>query len=93
MIAIDKTAEKVKKISQNAALLKLNCIKTFCYDSTKALATDKTECGQGNIFFFIFIGYLQKGTMASFVAVLKTILLILMDYFYAINSASFIKNV
>ncbi|KAL8165101.1 UNVERIFIED_CONTAM: putative methyltransferase nsun6 [Gekko kuhli] len=47
VIAIDKIADKVKKISQNAALLKLNCIKTFCYDSTKALATDQTECGRG----------------------------------------------
>nr|XP_056713601.1 tRNA (cytosine(72)-C(5))-methyltransferase NSUN6 [Euleptes europaea] len=47
VIAMDKIADKVKKIRQNAALLKLNCIKTFCYDSTKALAADQTECGQG----------------------------------------------
>ncbi|XP_060104381.1 tRNA (cytosine(72)-C(5))-methyltransferase NSUN6 isoform X1 [Heteronotia binoei] len=47
VIAIDKIADKVKKISQNAALLKLNCIKTFCYDSTKTLATGQTECEKG----------------------------------------------
>nr|XP_028605670.1 putative methyltransferase NSUN6 isoform X1 [Podarcis muralis]XP_028605671.1 putative methyltransferase NSUN6 isoform X1 [Podarcis muralis]XP_028605673.1 putative methyltransferase NSUN6 isoform X1 [Podarcis muralis]XP_028605674.1 putative methyltransferase NSUN6 isoform X1 [Podarcis muralis]XP_028605675.1 putative methyltransferase NSUN6 isoform X1 [Podarcis muralis]XP_028605676.1 putative methyltransferase NSUN6 isoform X1 [Podarcis muralis]XP_028605677.1 putative methyltransferase NSUN6 len=43
VIALDKTAEKVKKIKQNAALLKLNCIKAFCYDGTKALAIGKGE--------------------------------------------------
>ncbi|XP_048366626.1 tRNA (cytosine(72)-C(5))-methyltransferase NSUN6 [Sphaerodactylus townsendi] len=47
VIAMDKIADKVKKIGQNAALLQLNCIKTFCYDSTKALTTNQTECGQG----------------------------------------------
>ncbi|XP_061442342.1 tRNA (cytosine(72)-C(5))-methyltransferase NSUN6 isoform X2 [Rhineura floridana] len=46
VIALDKIADKVKKIMQNAALLKLNCIKTFCYDGIKALATGKREDGQ-----------------------------------------------
>lgn len=47
-MALDKIADKVKRIEQNAALLKLNCIKTFSYDATKALATNKREDGQGN---------------------------------------------
>ncbi|XP_054847441.1 tRNA (cytosine(72)-C(5))-methyltransferase NSUN6 isoform X2 [Eublepharis macularius] len=46
VIAMDKTADKVKKIRQNAALLKLNCIKVFCCDSTKALASDQREFEQ-----------------------------------------------
>ncbi|XP_062983580.1 tRNA (cytosine(72)-C(5))-methyltransferase NSUN6 isoform X5 [Elgaria multicarinata webbii] len=46
VIALDKIADKVKKIKQNAALLKLNCIKAFCYDGTKALAIGKREDGQ-----------------------------------------------
>lgn len=46
VIAMDKIADKVKKIKQNAALLKLNCIKAFCYDGTKALAIDKGQDGQ-----------------------------------------------
>lgn len=41
----------MKKIKQNAALLKLNCIKAFCYDGTKALAIGKGEDRQGNIIF------------------------------------------
>ncbi|XP_042331535.1 tRNA (cytosine(72)-C(5))-methyltransferase NSUN6 isoform X2 [Sceloporus undulatus] len=43
VVALDKIADKVKKIKQNASLLKLNCIKTFCYDGTKALATSNIE--------------------------------------------------
>ncbi|XP_053118111.1 tRNA (cytosine(72)-C(5))-methyltransferase NSUN6 isoform X2 [Hemicordylus capensis] len=46
VIAMDKIAEKVKKIKQNATLLKLNSIKAFCYDGTKALAVGKKEDGQ-----------------------------------------------
>uniref|UniRef100_A0A8D2IM91 NOP2/Sun RNA methyltransferase 6 n=1 Tax=Varanus komodoensis TaxID=61221 RepID=A0A8D2IM91_VARKO len=46
VIAMDKIADKVKKIQQNAALLKLNCIKAFCYDGTKALADSERETGQ-----------------------------------------------
>uniref|UniRef100_A0ABM5GNF8 tRNA (Cytosine(72)-C(5))-methyltransferase NSUN6 isoform X2 n=1 Tax=Pogona vitticeps TaxID=103695 RepID=A0ABM5GNF8_9SAUR len=47
VVALDKIADKVKRIKQNATLLKLNCIKTFCYDATKVLATSKREDGQG----------------------------------------------
>ncbi|TFJ98555.1 tripartite motif-containing protein 72 [Platysternon megacephalum] len=47
VIAMDKIANKVKKIQQNAALLQLNCIKAFCCDGTKALAIGKKEDGQG----------------------------------------------
>lgn len=81
MIAIDKIADKVKKISQNAALLKLNCIKTFCYDSTKALATDQTECGQGRVIPPVYWLCFQKGTMTNFAAVLKPTMLILIDFY------------
>ncbi|NWX85494.1 NOP2 methyltransferase, partial [Nothoprocta pentlandii] len=41
VIAMDKIANKMKKIKQNAELLQLNCIKTFCYDGTKALSVEK----------------------------------------------------
>ncbi|NWI99082.1 NOP2 methyltransferase, partial [Crypturellus undulatus] len=41
VIAMDKIANKVKKIKQNAELLQLNCIKAFCYDGTKALSDQK----------------------------------------------------
>ncbi|OXB84683.1 UNVERIFIED_CONTAM: hypothetical protein H355_001160 [Colinus virginianus] len=43
VIAMDKIANKVKKLKQNAELLRLNCIKAFCYDGTKALSVEKTE--------------------------------------------------
>nr|XP_009671974.1 PREDICTED: putative methyltransferase NSUN6 isoform X2 [Struthio camelus australis] len=43
VIAMDKIANKVKKIKQNAELLQLNCIKAFCYDGTKALSVEKRE--------------------------------------------------
>uniref|UniRef100_A0A803TNB3 NOP2/Sun RNA methyltransferase 6 n=1 Tax=Anolis carolinensis TaxID=28377 RepID=A0A803TNB3_ANOCA len=46
VIALDKIADKVKKIKQNASSLKLNCIKTFCYDGTKALEISKRADGQ-----------------------------------------------
>ncbi|NXX80324.1 NOP2 methyltransferase, partial [Urocolius indicus] len=47
VIAMDKTANKVKKIKQNAELLQLNCIKAFCYDGTKALAVEKRDDQEG----------------------------------------------
>lgn len=40
VIAIDKIANKVKKIKQNAENLQLKCTKVFCYDGTKALAKE-----------------------------------------------------
>lgn len=40
---MDKIANKVKKIKQNAELLQLNCIKAFCYDGTRALSVEKRE--------------------------------------------------
>ncbi|KAF1495405.1 putative 28S rRNA (cytosine-C(5))-methyltransferase, partial [Megadyptes antipodes antipodes] len=43
VIAMDKIANKVKKIKQNAELLQLNCIKAFRYDGTKALSVEKRE--------------------------------------------------
>ncbi|NWH88203.1 NOP2 methyltransferase, partial [Aegithalos caudatus] len=43
VIAMDKIANKVKKIKQNAELLQLNCIKAFCYDGTKALSVEKRD--------------------------------------------------
>ncbi|XP_030406282.1 putative methyltransferase NSUN6 isoform X1 [Gopherus evgoodei] len=49
VIAMDKIANKVKKIKQNAALLQLNCVKAFCCDGTKVLATGKKEDGQGAV--------------------------------------------
>ncbi|NXA31896.1 NOP2 methyltransferase, partial [Eudromia elegans] len=47
VIAMDKIANKVKKIKQNAELLQLNCIKAFCYDGTKALSVEKRGDEQG----------------------------------------------
>ncbi|NWH81710.1 NOP2 methyltransferase, partial [Piaya cayana] len=47
VIALDKIANKVKKIKQNAELLQLNCIKAFCYDGTRALSVEKREDDQG----------------------------------------------
>lgn len=49
VIAMDKIANKVKKIKQNAELLRLNCIKAFCYDGTKALSVEKRKDKQGKI--------------------------------------------
>ncbi|XP_078272650.1 tRNA (cytosine(72)-C(5))-methyltransferase NSUN6 isoform X2 [Rhinoraja longicauda] len=40
VIAMDKIANKIKKIKQNAENLQLKCIKVFCYDGTKALAKE-----------------------------------------------------
>ncbi|XP_036618032.1 tRNA (cytosine(72)-C(5))-methyltransferase NSUN6 [Trichosurus vulpecula] len=45
VIALDKIPNKVEKMKQNAALLQLNCIRTFCYNGTKALG--KVVNGQG----------------------------------------------
>ncbi|KAL7976583.1 hypothetical protein Chor_008532, partial [Crotalus horridus] len=69
VIALDKIADRVKKIEQNAALLNLNCIKAFCYDGTKALTDSKLEDGQAEIvsfqeiillknFTFLYLGYI-----------------------------------
>ncbi|XP_072432026.1 tRNA (cytosine(72)-C(5))-methyltransferase NSUN6 isoform X1 [Chiloscyllium punctatum] len=46
VIAMDKIANKVKKIKQNAENLQLKCIKVFCYDGTKALAKESNWDGQ-----------------------------------------------
>ncbi|MGH0164527.1 UNVERIFIED_CONTAM: hypothetical protein FKN15_060664 [Acipenser sinensis] len=42
VIAMDKIANKLERIKQNAALLQLKCIKAYCFNGTKALATDTT---------------------------------------------------
>ncbi|RXM36508.1 putative 28S rRNA (cytosine-C(5))-methyltransferase [Acipenser ruthenus] len=42
VIAMDKIANKLERIKQNAALLQLKCIKAYCFNGTKALATDAT---------------------------------------------------
>ncbi|XP_012368131.1 putative methyltransferase NSUN6 isoform X1 [Octodon degus] len=47
VIALDKIANKVEKIKQNALLLGLNSIKAFCFDGTKALKLDMTEDTEG----------------------------------------------
>ncbi|XP_067869544.1 tRNA (cytosine(72)-C(5))-methyltransferase NSUN6 isoform X2 [Heterodontus francisci] len=47
VIAMDKIANKVKKIKQNAENLQLKCIKVFCYDGTKALAKEGIWAEQG----------------------------------------------
>ncbi|XP_078090817.1 tRNA (cytosine(72)-C(5))-methyltransferase NSUN6 [Mustelus asterias] len=46
VIAMDKIANKVKKIKQNAENWQLKCIKVFCYDGTKALAKESISDGQ-----------------------------------------------
>ncbi|XP_069770767.1 tRNA (cytosine(72)-C(5))-methyltransferase NSUN6 isoform X2 [Narcine bancroftii] len=40
VVAIDKIANKVKKIKQNAENLQLKCINVFCFDGTSALAKE-----------------------------------------------------
>ncbi|NXT61091.1 NOP2 methyltransferase, partial [Chaetops frenatus] len=52
VVAMDKIANKVKKIEQNAELLQLNCIKAFCYDGTKALSVEKREDKQETVLLF-----------------------------------------
>ncbi|KAM4688383.1 tRNA (cytosine(72)-C(5))-methyltransferase NSUN6 isoform 3-T4 [Discoglossus pictus] len=42
VIAMDKIANKVEKIKSNASVLNLKCIKAFCFNSTKAVADEKT---------------------------------------------------
>ncbi|KAM5283971.1 tRNA (cytosine(72)-C(5))-methyltransferase NSUN6 isoform 4-T6 [Hipposideros larvatus] len=47
VIALDKVANKVKKIKQNALLLGLNSIRAFCFDGTKALKLDTVKGIEG----------------------------------------------
>uniref|UniRef100_A0A8C4RPR4 NOP2/Sun RNA methyltransferase 6 n=2 Tax=Erpetoichthys calabaricus TaxID=27687 RepID=A0A8C4RPR4_ERPCA len=42
VIAMDKIASKVAKVRQKAEILKLQCIKAFCFDGTKAVSRDHT---------------------------------------------------
>ncbi|NP_001090297.1 NOP2/Sun RNA methyltransferase 6 L homeolog [Xenopus laevis] len=53
VIALDKIASKVEKIKQNASVLKLKCIKAFCFNSTKAVRDQNCpdEQGDGPPFF------------------------------------------
>eukprot|EP00062_Callorhinchus_milii_P005618 gi/632945234/ref/XP_007887938.1/ PREDICTED: putative methyltransferase NSUN6 isoform X1 [Callorhinchus milii] len=46
VLAMDKIANKLEKIKQNAKNLQLQCIKAFCYDGTKALDTEGNRDGQ-----------------------------------------------
>ncbi|XP_064410808.1 tRNA (cytosine(72)-C(5))-methyltransferase NSUN6 isoform X2 [Latimeria chalumnae] len=46
VIAMDKIANKIEKIKQNADTLQLKSIKAFCFDGTKACTTEKTETEQ-----------------------------------------------
>lgn len=61
VIAMDKIANKVKKIKQNAELLQLNCIKAFCYDGTKALSVEKREDEQGKVTQVVAFRRKQQG--------------------------------
>lgn len=54
---MDKTANKVKKIKQNAELLQLNCIKAFCYDGTKALSAEKRKDEQGKVNNWVVVAF------------------------------------
>ncbi|XP_032956497.1 tRNA (cytosine(72)-C(5))-methyltransferase NSUN6 isoform X2 [Rhinolophus ferrumequinum] len=47
VIALDKIANKVKKIKQNALLLGLNSIRAFCFDGTKAVKLDTVKDTEG----------------------------------------------
>ncbi|KAM3929659.1 tRNA (cytosine(72)-C(5))-methyltransferase NSUN6 [Leptodactylus fuscus] len=47
VIAMDKIANKVEKIKQNAFVLKLSNIQAYCYNGTKAVTHDKSDNGQG----------------------------------------------
>ncbi|XP_069816628.1 tRNA (cytosine(72)-C(5))-methyltransferase NSUN6 isoform X2 [Dendropsophus ebraccatus] len=48
VIAMDKIANKVEKIKQNASMLQLNSIQAYCYNSTKAAAHDGGDSSQGS---------------------------------------------
>ncbi|XP_043920576.1 tRNA (cytosine(72)-C(5))-methyltransferase NSUN6 [Protopterus annectens] len=43
VIALDKTPNKIQKIMESAEVLQLKSIKAFCFDSTKAIASSKSE--------------------------------------------------
>ncbi|XP_072010299.1 tRNA (cytosine(72)-C(5))-methyltransferase NSUN6 isoform X2 [Engystomops pustulosus] len=47
VIAMDKIANKVEKIKQNASVLNLRSIQAYCYNSTKAVTHDQSDNGQG----------------------------------------------
>ncbi|XP_056375200.1 tRNA (cytosine(72)-C(5))-methyltransferase NSUN6 [Hyla sarda] len=47
VIAMDKIANKVEKIKQNASALQLSSIQTYCYNSTKAVNHNTSDCSQG----------------------------------------------
>lgn len=47
VIAMDKIANKVEKIKQNASALQLQSIQAYCYNSTKAVTLDASDNGQG----------------------------------------------
>ncbi|XP_075068031.1 tRNA (cytosine(72)-C(5))-methyltransferase NSUN6 [Mixophyes fleayi] len=47
VIALDKIASKIEKITQNASVLQLNSIQAYCFNSTKAVSCDTGGSGQG----------------------------------------------
>ncbi|XP_073437951.1 tRNA (cytosine(72)-C(5))-methyltransferase NSUN6 isoform X2 [Dendrobates tinctorius] len=47
VIAMEKIAKKVEKIKQNASILKLRSIRTYCFNSTKAVTQDTRDQAEG----------------------------------------------
>ncbi|XP_077124434.1 tRNA (cytosine(72)-C(5))-methyltransferase NSUN6 isoform X1 [Ranitomeya variabilis] len=47
VIAIEKIAKKVEKIKQNASVLKLHSIRTYCFNSTKAVTQGTSDHAEG----------------------------------------------
>ncbi|XP_077347049.1 tRNA (cytosine(72)-C(5))-methyltransferase NSUN6 isoform X1 [Lithobates pipiens] len=47
VIAVDRIANKVEKIKQNASLLQLKCIQAYCFNSTKAVLREPKELEPG----------------------------------------------
>ncbi|KAM4027830.1 tRNA (cytosine(72)-C(5))-methyltransferase NSUN6 isoform 2-T2 [Anomaloglossus baeobatrachus] len=47
VIAIDKIANKVEKIKQNASVLQLRSIQAYCFNSTKAVRQDSSDNPEG----------------------------------------------
>lgn len=46
-MALDRTRNKIDHIRQNAELLRLHCIKAFCFNSTRAVSSDPAQETEG----------------------------------------------
>ncbi|XP_028289723.1 putative methyltransferase NSUN6 isoform X2 [Gouania willdenowi] len=47
VVALDKIRSKIAQIQENAQILRLQSIKAFCFDGTKAVSSDSTQTSEG----------------------------------------------